>query len=133
MLDFYKKLSVLFFGGIADRSISSFKPLEPHLKKAKINILLKAWVSMIYFTTAVILVISAFIIYFSLLSQFPSIIREMRHHYGKIQGKLMMIHLQDIYSIQNHCMRLHLKKLWKICKDTVFQRSPERMPGFGKQ
>lgn len=66
MLDFYKKLSVLFFGGVADRSLSSFKPLEPHLKKAKINILLKAWVSMIFFTTVVILVASSMIIYFSL-------------------------------------------------------------------
>ena len=66
MLNLYKKMAVFFFGRIADLSMDSFRPLEPHLKKAKINVLLKTWVSMIFLTTFIILLIATFSIYFIL-------------------------------------------------------------------
>lgn len=66
MLSLYKQLSLFFFGWAAGRSMDSFRPLEPHLKRAKINILLKAWVSMIFFTTALMLIAASFTIYFVL-------------------------------------------------------------------
>jgi len=72
MLSFYKKLALTFFGGIVDRYIDSFKPLEPHIKNANMKILLKTWVSIIFFT-AIMFFIIAFISTFVVLSFFISV------------------------------------------------------------
>ncbi|NIO21464.1 MAG: hypothetical protein GTN76_12170 [Candidatus Aenigmarchaeota archaeon] len=72
MLSFYKKLSLVFFGGLVDKWIDSFRPLEPHIKNANMKILLKTWVSLILFTT-VLLFIIAFIATYVVLTFFIQI------------------------------------------------------------
>ncbi len=47
----YKKISLAIFGGLVSRYMDSFRPLEPHIKNANMKILLKAWVSMLFFST----------------------------------------------------------------------------------
>lgn len=59
MMSFYKKLSLVFFGGVVDKYIESFKPLEPHIKNANMKILLKTWVSLIIFTTVILFIITS--------------------------------------------------------------------------
>jgi len=54
----YKKLSLKCFGWLADRSLASFKSLEPPLRSSGINMLLKAWVSIIYFSVFIAYVFS---------------------------------------------------------------------------
>ncbi|RLC75067.1 MAG: hypothetical protein DRI61_15525, partial [Chloroflexi bacterium] len=51
MLSLYKKISLVFFGSLVERYIDSFRPLEPHIHNANMKILLKTWVSMLFFTT----------------------------------------------------------------------------------
>jgi len=54
----YKRLSLRLFGGIAKATMQSFESLRPHLKGASINILLNAWVSMMYLTVVIVYVVS---------------------------------------------------------------------------
>jgi flagellar protein FlaJ len=63
MMSFYKRLALTFFGGVVDKYVESFKPLEPHIKNANMKILLKTWISLIFFTTAVSFVVSFVMIY----------------------------------------------------------------------
>ncbi len=63
MLPFYKKLSLFFFGELVEKYIDSFRPLEPHIKNANIKILLKTWVSMLFFSTFISFVVSLISIY----------------------------------------------------------------------
>jgi flagellar protein FlaJ len=72
--EWYKRLSVRFFGGLARKSVSGFLPLKPHLMGASINVLLETWIAIIYLTTvlvyavslAAILLASAFILFDSM-------------------------------------------------------------------
>ncbi|NIO22416.1 MAG: hypothetical protein GTN38_00125 [Candidatus Aenigmarchaeota archaeon] len=63
MLSFYKKLALTFFGGVVDRYIDSFRPLEPHIKNANMKILLKTWVSLIIFTSIMLFLITFILTY----------------------------------------------------------------------
>ncbi|MCK5023271.1 MAG: type II secretion system F family protein [Candidatus Aenigmarchaeota archaeon] len=63
MPSFYRKLSTLLFGRIVDESLESFKPLEPHLRNSNMKILLKTWVSMIFFNTVMSFIVSFVSIY----------------------------------------------------------------------
>lgn len=56
--DAYKRVSLMLFGSIADSTLEGFENLRPRLKGANINILLKAWVSMIYMTITLVYVSS---------------------------------------------------------------------------
>jgi len=51
MLITYQKISKACFGWLAESSIKNFEMLRPHLRGARIKILLKTWVSMIFFTS----------------------------------------------------------------------------------
>lgn len=66
MLALYKRLSLVFFGGIAEKYLKTFKKLEPHIKNAGMKILLKTWVSVIFLTTVISFFISFGLIYFFL-------------------------------------------------------------------
>jgi flagellar protein FlaJ len=48
----YDKLAKVTFGWLAEKYITDFEPLKPSLKGARIRVLLKTWVSMIFFTSA---------------------------------------------------------------------------------
>lgn len=63
MLSLYRKISLILFGGLVDKYIESFKPLEPHIKNANMNILLKTWVSILFFSTFIASAASAVSIY----------------------------------------------------------------------
>lgn len=63
MYTVYKKLSLFFFGGLVEKYIESFKPLEPHIKNANMKVLLKTWVGIIFFTTILSFVVSSVSIY----------------------------------------------------------------------
>ena len=58
MLSFYKKLALTFFGGLVEKYIDSFRPLEPHIKNANMKILLKTWVSLIFLTTVLLFIVT---------------------------------------------------------------------------
>lgn len=58
MLSLYKRVSLLLFEGIVDKHIEIFRPLEDHMKKSRMRILLKTWVSMIFMTSVIALVAS---------------------------------------------------------------------------
>ncbi len=57
-LDFYKQLSLRFFGRFADKYINNFEALRPNLRFANIGILLRTWISMIFLTTALVYIAS---------------------------------------------------------------------------
>jgi flagellar protein FlaJ len=63
MIVLYKKLAITLFGGLVEKYMDSFKPLEPHIRNAGMRILLKAWVSMIFLTTIISFLVSFFAIY----------------------------------------------------------------------
>jgi flagellar protein FlaJ len=66
MYSAYKKISLLFFGGLVEKYINSFKPLEPHIRNANMKILLKTWVTMLFLTTSitfVIALVSAYLVF----------------------------------------------------------------------
>ncbi len=69
MPSFYRKISLVLFGGLVEKYIGSFRPLEPHIKNANMKILLKTWVSMLFFSTAVAFA-AAFAATYVLLSYF---------------------------------------------------------------
>jgi flagellar protein FlaJ len=69
MLSAYKKISLILFGGLVEKNIDSFKPLEPHIKNANIKILLKTWICMLFLSTAIAFIVSLVSIYV-LLSYF---------------------------------------------------------------
>lgn len=69
MLSIYKKISLILFGGLVEKNIDSFKPLEPHIKNANIKILLKTWICMLFLSTAIAFIVSLVSIYV-LLSYF---------------------------------------------------------------
>ncbi|MCD6496121.1 MAG: type II secretion system F family protein [Candidatus Aenigmarchaeota archaeon] len=52
MLPLYEKLAKVSFGWLVEKYIENFEPLKQHLRGARINMLLKTWVSVIFFTTA---------------------------------------------------------------------------------
>ena len=58
ILNYYKRLSVGFFGGLADRYLKAFSSLKPHILGADMKILLKTWVSIIFMTTLLSYIIS---------------------------------------------------------------------------
>ena len=59
----YKKISLILFGGLVDKYITSFKPLEPHIKNANMKVLLKTWISMLFLSTLLAFIISLVSIY----------------------------------------------------------------------
>ncbi|MFH1978214.1 MAG: type II secretion system F family protein [Candidatus Aenigmatarchaeota archaeon] len=69
--DGYKKLSVVIFGGIADKYSDTFKQLKPYIAGARLGVMLKTWISMILFSSLLAYVISlafvsAFVFFFQL-------------------------------------------------------------------
>jgi len=69
MMSFYKKLALVFLGGVTEKYIESFRPLEPHIKNANMKILLKTWVSLILFTSVIFFMIT-FILTYTVLTFF---------------------------------------------------------------
>jgi flagellar protein FlaJ len=63
MLSVYRKISLILFGDLVEKYIESFKPLEPHIKNANMKILLKTWVSILFFSTFIAFTLSAISIY----------------------------------------------------------------------
>ncbi len=71
----YEKMSKAAFGWLVEKYIVNFEPLKQHLRGARINILLKTWVSIIFFTTTVayfatlaaVIVLGMFVEFFILL------------------------------------------------------------------
>jgi archaellum biogenesis protein FlaJ (TadC family) len=71
----YEKTSRAAFGRLVDKYIVNFEPLKRHLRGARINVLLKTWVSVIFFTTmlayfatlAAVIILGMFIEFFFLL------------------------------------------------------------------
>ncbi len=49
----YERISKATFGWLVEKYIINFEPLKQHLRGARINVLLKTWVSVIFFTTLV--------------------------------------------------------------------------------
>jgi flagellar protein FlaJ len=62
-MSLYRKISLALFGKIVDKYITSFKPLEPHIKNANMKILLKTWVCILLFSSILSFLISFFAIY----------------------------------------------------------------------
>lgn len=69
MLSIYRKISLILFGGLMEKYINSFKPMESHIKNANMKILLKTWVSMLFFSTMFSFVVS-FAVIFVLVTYF---------------------------------------------------------------
>lgn len=63
MITLYKKVSLLFFGGVVQKYIDSFKTLEPHIRNANMKILLRTWVSMLFMSTFLSFVCSFVAVY----------------------------------------------------------------------
>jgi len=63
LLESYKKLSVMLFGNLAQKSASSFSSLKPHLMGASINVLLETWVAMVYLATAIVYFVSLVVVF----------------------------------------------------------------------
>ncbi len=49
----YERMSKATFGWLVEKYIESFEPLKHHIRGARINVLLKTWISMIFFTTVI--------------------------------------------------------------------------------
>lgn len=47
----YKKLSISLFGGIAEKSVGSFKQLKPYIAGSGLGMMLNTWTSIILFST----------------------------------------------------------------------------------
>ena len=60
MPSLYERLAKVAFGWLAESTVANFDPLKPYLKGARIKILIKAWVSVIY--------LSSFLAFFSSLA-----------------------------------------------------------------
>jgi hypothetical protein len=58
MQSIYQTLSRSAFGWLADMYIDNFKPLKHYLRGARIKVLLKTWVSMIFFTSLLVYFVS---------------------------------------------------------------------------
>lgn len=54
----FEKLAKATFGWLVDKYIKNFEPLKPHLRGARINVLLNTWVSITFFFTALAYVTS---------------------------------------------------------------------------
>jgi flagellar protein FlaJ len=63
MPSFYRKLSLVLFGGLVEKNIASFKPLELHIRNANMKILLKTWISMLFMSTFISFFVSFILIY----------------------------------------------------------------------
>lgn len=63
MYSLYKKISLFFFGALVEKYIESFRPLEPHIRNSNMKILLKTWVSLLFMTTLLSLLVSFVSIY----------------------------------------------------------------------
>lgn len=66
LLSFYKKISLLLFGGMVEKYMESFKPLEPHIRNANMKMLLKTWISMLFFSSVLSFLIAFLSVYFLL-------------------------------------------------------------------
>jgi len=60
MPSIYEKVAKATFGWLAEKTIDNFDPLRPHLKGARIKVLIKIWVSVIF--------LSSFVAYFASLA-----------------------------------------------------------------
>jgi archaellum biogenesis protein FlaJ (TadC family) len=58
MPSIYEQLAKATFGWLTEKTIVNFEPLKPHLKGARIKILIKSWVSLIYLTSVLAFIIS---------------------------------------------------------------------------
>ncbi len=71
----YERMSKQTFGWLVEKYIENFEPLKQDLRGARINVLLKTWVSVIFFTTmiayfatlAAVIVLGMFIEFFYLM------------------------------------------------------------------
>ena len=59
----FRKFSLILFGGLIDKYIDSFRPLEPHIKNADMKVLLKTWVAMLFFSTLLAFAVSLVSVY----------------------------------------------------------------------
>ncbi len=58
MQSVYESLAKASFGWLVEKNIKDFEPLSQHLRGARINILLKTWVCIIFFTSMLVYFIS---------------------------------------------------------------------------
>ncbi len=49
----YERMSKAAFGWLVEKYIENFEPLKQHIRGARINVLLKTWVSVIFFTSLI--------------------------------------------------------------------------------
>ncbi len=63
MLSLYKKTALFLFDGIVENNIKNFKPMETHMKKSRMRILLKTWVCMILLSTVISFIASFLALY----------------------------------------------------------------------
>jgi flagellar protein FlaJ len=69
--EWYKRLSVRFFGSLAQKSSRSFSSIKPHLMSAEMNVMLESWIAITYLSAVVaylaslaaVLVVSSFILF----------------------------------------------------------------------
>ncbi len=71
MYDAYKRLSVKFFGSLADKCIDKFRGLKKSLVGSYIQVLLRTWVSIIFFST-VVSYIASFVVLYIILTMFAA-------------------------------------------------------------
>jgi flagellar protein FlaJ len=64
MIDYYKRMSIRIFGKVADMNLRNFESIKPHIRGSGLSFLLKAWVSMIFMTTAITYVASLIVFLF---------------------------------------------------------------------
>lgn len=53
MQSIYEKMAKTTFGWLVEKYIENFEPLKRHIRGARINVLLKTWVSVIFFTSLI--------------------------------------------------------------------------------
>ena len=54
----YERLAKETFGWLTEKTITNYEPLKPHLKGARIKVLLKTWVNVIYLTSVLAFIVS---------------------------------------------------------------------------
>ena len=54
MPSLYERMAKASFGWLAESTVTNFEPLKPYLKGARIKILIKAWVSIIYLSSVIV-------------------------------------------------------------------------------
>ncbi|MBN2330753.1 MAG: type II secretion system F family protein [Candidatus Aenigmarchaeota archaeon] len=53
MPSLYERMAKASFGWLADKTVTNFEPLKPYLKGARIKMLIKAWVGVIYLSSLI--------------------------------------------------------------------------------